>query len=270
MFEAFELALQFKKLRRCRRHLSCSLSKALQGDLRFVKSQQHSSIDKAPARHSPKRGVAPSFTKEQVVDAAFRLIDVHGYERFSMRALAAEMGMSPMSLYTYTKSKDQLLFGVLEKMRTGIDNRPVPGERWEDTLHRICGSIRENSIAHPHLRLMQIHEQVKWPQRHNRRIYLLHADQGMPEDAYELLYDTLQAYLQGAINAEVFRMVAQERKTDDPDEHGAWTRLYEEANGEANFHRGLDVVIAGVKAILGPENCNWRTPDDPADWTWAE
>ena len=74
-----------------------------------------------------KRG-AHAFSQEEVVNAAFRMIDERGYEKFSIRALADELGIGTMSVYTYVPSKKQLLFLVLAKMRQNIDNKPIPGE----------------------------------------------------------------------------------------------------------------------------------------------
>ncbi|RHO38992.1 TetR/AcrR family transcriptional regulator [Eggerthella sp. AM16-19] len=59
------------------------------------------------------------------------MIDERGYEKFSIRALADELGIGTMSVYTYVPSKKQLLFLVLAKMRQNIDNKPIPGEYWE-------------------------------------------------------------------------------------------------------------------------------------------
>ena len=83
-----------------------------------------------------KPGMERSLSQGQVVDAAFRMIDEHGYGKFSMRALADNLGMGTMSIYTYVPSKQQLLFLVIQKMMDEYDNAPVPGEFWEDTLHR--------------------------------------------------------------------------------------------------------------------------------------
>ena len=71
-----------------------------------------------------KPGMERSLSQEQVVDTAFRMIDEHGYEKFSMRALADKLGMGTMSIYTYVPSKRQLLFLVIQKMTEEYDNGP--------------------------------------------------------------------------------------------------------------------------------------------------
>ena len=49
-----------------------------------------------------------SLSQEQVVDTAFRMIDEHGYEKFSMRSLR-KRGMGTMASIPTFKSKRQLL-----------------------------------------------------------------------------------------------------------------------------------------------------------------
>lgn len=139
-----------------------------------------------------KPGMERSLSQGQVVDAAFRMIDEHGYGKFSMRALADNLGMGTMSIYTYVPSKQQLLFLVIQKMMDEYDNAPVPGEFWEDTLHRTCESILTVNLRHPNIRIMQLQTQLNPPQQHQRSVYYLHADQGMPLKVYEVMYGVLR------------------------------------------------------------------------------
>ena len=124
-------------------------------------------------KHKPTASHASS--QEEVVSTAFAMINEQGYAKFSIRALAEQLGIGTMSVYTYVPSKKQLLFLVLAKMREGFDNAPVAGEYWEDTLHRTCASIRSNSLENARVRLMQTQTQIAWPLEHNRNTFLLHA-----------------------------------------------------------------------------------------------
>ena len=57
---------------------------------------------------------SPEF-RERAVDAATRLFARHGYEAVTMRAVAGELGCSPMTPYRYFASKDDLLAAVRTK-----------------------------------------------------------------------------------------------------------------------------------------------------------
>lgn len=223
------------------------------------------------ATNNPRSDKASATSLEEVVATAFAMIEEEGYAKFSIRALAERLGIGTMSVYTYVPSKKQLLFLVLAKMRQGIDNSPVPGEYWEDSLHRICSSIRENSLDHARIRFMQIQTQIAWPQEHNHNTYLLHADQGIPREAYDAMWSTLRAFLSGFINREVAELCTQQESGEDPFGNGNWAAIRSDSTGERRFREGLDIIIAGTKALPGAEGWQtWHTPEDPAEWTWGK
>lgn len=50
--------------------------------------------------------------RDRLCEAATRLFALHGREGFTLRALAAELGVSPMTPYRYFKDKDEILAAV--------------------------------------------------------------------------------------------------------------------------------------------------------------
>ena len=58
---------------------------------------------------SPKRGRPSTLSAPEVVDAALRLIDRVGLDALTMRALAGELGVGPMTLYRHVADKRALL-----------------------------------------------------------------------------------------------------------------------------------------------------------------
>lgn len=220
---------------------------------------------------TPERpAVTTATTQDQVIETAFRMIDERGYAKFSIRALAEQLGIGTMSVYTYVPSKKQLLFNVLQKMQSEIDNAPVAGEHWEGTLHRTCGSILKVNLAHANIRLMQMQTQIELPQQHKRNIYYLHADQGFPEDIYETMYGVLRSFLTGFIDMAVRRKLELITQADDRFAGGRWTAIAETDTDIERFHQGIDFIIAGTRAMAAPNPCDWRTPEDPATWSWGK
>ncbi len=57
----------------------------------------------------PRRGPKPALTVEQVVQAAVDLADAEGLPAVSMARVAEALGYTPMALYRYVESKDELL-----------------------------------------------------------------------------------------------------------------------------------------------------------------
>ena len=60
-------------------------------------------------RRTPRRGPKPGLDVERIVAAAIELADREGLDALSMRAVAASLRVSPMSLYTYVPAKAELL-----------------------------------------------------------------------------------------------------------------------------------------------------------------
>jgi AcrR family transcriptional regulator len=55
------------------------------------------------------RGPKGRYDRATVAAAAIRLADAHGLDAVTMRAVAAELGIAPMSLYNYVPTKDHLI-----------------------------------------------------------------------------------------------------------------------------------------------------------------
>ena len=72
------------------------------------------------ARRRGARADVP-LTKEQIVDAAFRLIDERGGEAFSMRSLANELGVFPATIYWHVGDRAQLLGLVQQRWMAEVE-----------------------------------------------------------------------------------------------------------------------------------------------------
>ena len=90
-------------------------------------------------------GVVPSLSQEKITEEALLMMDEEGVGAFTIRGLAGRLGVSPMGIYTYFKSKDEIVASVQTRMRQEYDNAPIPGERWDDSLRRTTpASFRES------------------------------------------------------------------------------------------------------------------------------
>lgn len=207
-------------------------------------------------------------TERKIVQVAFDFIDERGIEAFSMRAIAKELNMGTMSVYRYFDSKDALLDAVRTKLRTLYDNKPVPGERWDDTLRRTTGSIRSVALAHPNVWTKQSGYQTS-AQPHTRRVYQLHKDQGMPIEVYRPLWCALEAYLIGFIGQEISTRNTVFEPLDPNDPDFDWLMIAETAYSDETFGNGLELIIRGVRDTA-PGECEWRTPEDPSEWSWGK
>lgn len=116
-------------------------------------------------RTEPVRKAAPAgLDRGRIVTAAIRLLDAEGLAKFSMRRLAAELGVSAMSVYWYVDNKDDLLELVLDAVsgevdlpdpdRAGAEGAGAEGAGagaadWRDDLRHIAAECRRVLVAHP-------------------------------------------------------------------------------------------------------------------------
>ena len=101
------------------------------------------------SQQTPAPPVRRPLTRERILQAGLRLIDQQGLEAFTMRKLAQELGVDPMSIYRHFENKDTLLDGVAEVLWGEID---LPGSEigWEALLRSYATSLRALAHAHPH------------------------------------------------------------------------------------------------------------------------
>ena len=62
------------------------------------------------------KGRTGPVTPEAVVDAALRVIDDEGLDALTMRRLAHDLGVEPVTIYRQLPNKDAILAGVAEKL----------------------------------------------------------------------------------------------------------------------------------------------------------
>ena len=93
--------------------------------------------------------------REKLVDAAERLFGQHGLEAVTMRQLAAELGVSPMTPYRYFADKEAILAAV----RARAFNRHA--EALERALQQGATPLeRANSVGQAYLRFALAHPEA--------------------------------------------------------------------------------------------------------------
>ena len=90
----------------------------------------------------------PQLTRERVVSAAIELADRDGIESLSMRRLAQELGVEAMSLYTYVRSKNDLLNSLADAV-IGQIPLDVDGRDWRASLRQMVLAARTVMVRHP-------------------------------------------------------------------------------------------------------------------------
>ena len=207
-----------------------------------------------------------TLSAELVVTTALRLLDQVGVEAFSVRALAKELGVAPMTLYTYFRGKDELLDAVRDQALRAASLTTVYGG-WQHQVRTICRRLRSQILEHPCLtallqqRPLAGHESAESAESVLRAL----VEAGFNEENAARAYTTLLGFVVGVTTLEV-RMLAENR---DPERRekvreimtalpadryptlvGHVPALRQTVGGDVQFEFGLDLVIAGLEQRL--------------------
>jgi AcrR family transcriptional regulator len=106
--------------------------------------------DRSPESPTTMRAV---LSREGIVREAVALVDEHGPDALTMRAVAKRLSAGAMSLYRHVSSRDELLDLVLEAMAAEV-TPPTPTGDWRRDLADLAREVRAGLLRRPHLTVL--------------------------------------------------------------------------------------------------------------------
>lgn len=226
-----------------------------------------------PGRRGPKQRLST----EEVVQTAIRLADAQGLEALSMRKVAQEMGVTPMSLYTYVPSKAELVDLMFDRVLAEDAGPAEALDGWRAKLAFIARERWALNERHPWLLDLALHRPPLGPNVLRRAETAMNALDGMGLGLEDMAMaaEALQNYVVGALHAARAAGEVEQRSgmTDeqwfaaidemlkgraDPGTFPAMARLSQArrlkasspAEREARFEFGLQRMLDGLEAFL--------------------
>jgi TetR/AcrR family transcriptional regulator, tetracycline repressor protein len=92
--------------------------------------------------------VAP-LSREVILDAALRVTEREGFDRLTMRALASELGVTPMAIYYHVPDKESLVSLVVDEIHAQQGSLELGDDGWEASLRRYITSQWEVLARYP-------------------------------------------------------------------------------------------------------------------------
>jgi len=83
----------------------------------------------------------PRLSRDRVLQGALAVADSGGIASLTIRSLALELGVKPMSVYHHVANKDEILDGLVDIVFSEIE-LPAAGGDWRAEMHRRAGSAR--------------------------------------------------------------------------------------------------------------------------------
>lgn len=96
-------------------------------------------------------GPKPRFTQTDLVDAALVVIDADGFDALSLRAVARELGVTSMAIYTYVASRQELYRLVVDRLISAKLADFVWPDEWHGALRAFADNLSDLIEAHPAL-----------------------------------------------------------------------------------------------------------------------
>ncbi len=142
--------------------------------------------------------------REQVLRAAVDLADREGLEALNMRRLAAELGVTPMALYTHFSSKEALLDGLLDAARSEVQLDSSEGRDWGERIKVILRSWRRAGVKHPWFPPLSVRRQPSTlpALRIIEQLLATLRQGGLDERTVALAYRALAGYVLGYLSLE--------------------------------------------------------------------
>ncbi|HET6298399.1 MAG TPA: TetR/AcrR family transcriptional regulator [Kribbella sp.] len=203
---------------------------------------------------------------ELIIQTALDLMEAGGTAAFSLRGLAAELGVGPMALYTYFRNKDDLYDAVRDHLMALVP--PAPADTpWPDQVRAVCRGLRRLMLQHPCLAQLLARRPLSGHETARVAEGLLGVlrSAGFDAETAARTHTTLFTYVLGATSWEI-HMAAERRDPEgarrlwtavhslSPTEFPTVVELLPEltrtTGGEEQFDYGLDLLIAGVSAKL--------------------
>jgi AcrR family transcriptional regulator len=100
---------------------------------------------RSPRRRAPRNSLNP----DRILDAAIVLLDRDGAEAFTMRALAQQLGVGTMAVYSHFRGKDEISDAVAQRLMDTIELPPAGTDGPRGELRQVCHGVYRLFTEHP-------------------------------------------------------------------------------------------------------------------------
>jgi AcrR family transcriptional regulator len=217
-----------------------------------------------PVRSPRRRAPRNSLNADRILDAAISLLDRSGTEAFTMRALAEQLGVGTMAVYSHFRGKDEISDAVAQRLLDTIELPPAGCAEPRAELREVCCGVYRLFTEHPSALQLLTLRPIRGDDAItviDRMLGLLRAA-GLPRTEAARAHVALMQYTVGSAlwNTRRARALCEEgarervrAKLDSlpRDRYPALVSLAPELlcvqdNGMAQYERGLDAMVEGL------------------------
>ncbi len=197
-------------------------------------------------------------TRQDVIDAAARLVAEHGYAGLTMRALAQRCGVPTMTLYRHVRDKEDLL-GALADRVLGELQLPEPGTlSWQQELAAVFRSVHDLLLKNPDVAETAARQPVAGEAAYRGAEIVLDALRraGIEGEAAASAFATLFAFTLGFVQQQLLsaapgslarrRAVLERLPLDDFENLSRLSAVFLLRSSDRHFEERLELIIRGL------------------------
>jgi len=189
-----------------------------------------------------------TISREHVVAAATRIVRAGGYEDMTIRSLASDLGVAPMSLYRHVRDKDDILDEVVDRLLARVWRPSVSEDEWEDWITEAADKLRHFLVVQP----AAMHIYLQHPVVTSAAISRMHAMMdvlrcALPNDDIAWrAYATIHTYTVGfaALESSRSRWTPVHDNPDNPDDLAVQLATY---TTRVQFIDGMRSLLRGIQ-----------------------
>lgn len=227
-------------------------------------------------RQRPAKGPKRGLSLPQIVNTAVSVAAAENLAAVSMNRVAAELGMSPMSLYRYVASKEDLLLMMVDEVyRTPPASPAEEGHCWREGLRR--WAWEQHAVLREHTWILSVPvsgppvmpNQLRWLERgleclrdtslaELEKLSVIMLVSGYTRNEATVTAEVRRAFIAAAPDERAAMASYGQliRKLVDPKEFPALNQvveagvLDEPAGGDDEFAFSLDRILDGIGALV--------------------
>jgi TetR/AcrR family transcriptional regulator, tetracycline repressor protein len=208
-----------------------------------------------PAPHSQpsaRRARWGTISREDVINAAVRIVRAGGYEQMSIRSLAADLGVAPMALYRHIRDKDDLLDEVTDVLLAEVWRPAADEADWQAWLVEAAARLRAFLVSQPAALHVYLSHPVVSPAAIDRMEAMMSVmrQAGADEQAARRGYGALHTYTIGFAALEASRA----DWVPDGAEIGSLAQELAAYTTTEQFMQGLHYLLEGISRHAGTDS----------------
>ncbi len=199
-------------------------------------------------RRTRRRAAWGSITREQVIDAAARAVREGRYDQMTIRSLAAELGVGPMSLYRHVRDKDDLLVEVTDGLLAKAWKPRVGRTNWQVWIAEAAERLRRLLVSQPAALHVYLRQPVVTPAAMVRMEAMLAVlgDAGFDEPSARRAYGAIHTYTIGFAALQASR----DQSSSDDEGDDAMVKQLKTYTTPSQFKEGLGFLLEGISGHL--------------------